>query len=227
LLRAFLGRTWLDFLFEPVHPGCNRKQREIGMTTNSVWVVSLLLATLAMMPAAAHALELPNKIGLSGVEYLTVQRLYRGWSFTRLVVVAALVSMLILLFLLREFPTAFALAWVAFLCLAGTQLVFWTFTQPVNRVTANWTFLPGDWFELRRRWEYSHAASAVLNLVALVALIGCLFWTNEVQTFDIQATRPGYDNAADRATQDDGMTFGRGYEPAREAAREPRNPRYM
>jgi hypothetical protein len=197
------------------------------MTTNSVWVVSLLLATLAMMPAAAHVLELPNKIGLSGVEYLTVQRLYRGWSFTRLVVVAALLSMVILLFLLREFPTAFALAWVAFLCLAGTQLVFWTFTQPVNRVTANWTFLPGDWFELRRRWEYSHAASAVLNLVALVALIGCLFWTNEVQTFDIQATRPGYDNAADRATQDDGMTFGRVYEPAREAAREPRNPRYM
>ena len=197
------------------------------MTTNSVWVVSLLLATLAMMPAAAHALELPNKIGLSGVEYLTVQRLYRGWSFTRLVVVAALVSMLILLFLLREFPTAFALAWVAFLCLAGTQLVFWTFTQPVNRVTANWTFLPGDWFELRRRWEYSHAASAVLNLVALVALIVCLFWSNELQTFDIQAARPGYDHAADRATPDAGMTYGRTYEPAREAAREPRNARYM
>ena len=84
------------------------------MTTNSVWVVSLLLATLAMMPAAAHVLELPNKIGLSGVEYLTVQRLYRGWSFTRLVVVAALLAMVILLFLLRDFPTAFALAWVAF-----------------------------------------------------------------------------------------------------------------
>ena len=197
------------------------------MTTNSVWVVSLLLATLAMMPAAAHVLELPNKIGLSGVEYLTVQRLYRGWSFTRLVEVAALLSMLVLLFLLREFPTAFALAWVAFLCLAGTQLVFWTFTQPVNRVTANWTFLPGDWFELRRRWEYSHAASAGLNLVALVALIVCLFWTNEVQTFDMQAARPGYDNAADRATPDDGMAYGRTYEPAREAAREPRNARYM
>jgi len=197
------------------------------MTTSSVWVVSLLLATLAMMPAAAHALELPNKIGLSGVEYLTVQRLYRGWSFTRLVVVAALLSMLVLLFLLREFPTAFALAWIAFLCLAGTQLVFWTFTQPVNRVTANWTFLPGDWFELRRRWEYSHAASAALNLAALVALIVCLFWTNEMQTFDIQAARPGYDNAADRATQDDGMAYGRTYEPAREAAREPHSPRYM
>ena len=197
------------------------------MTTNSVWVASLLLATLAMMPAAAHVLELPNKIGLSGIEYLTVQRLYRGWAFARLVVVAALMSMLVLLFMVREFPTAFALAWVAFLCLIGTQLVFWTFTQPVNRVAANWTLLPGDWFELRRRWEYSHAASAALNLVALVALIVCLFWTNEVGTFDIEASRQGYAGAADHGTQDNGATYGRTSEAPRDAARERSNARYM
>jgi len=34
------------------------------MSMNLVWVVSLLLATLAMVPAAAHLLELPNKIRL-------------------------------------------------------------------------------------------------------------------------------------------------------------------
>lgn len=196
------------------------------MTTNTVWVVSLLLATLAMMPGAAHVLELPNKIGLSGVEYLTVQRLYRGWAFTRLVVAAALASMVVLLFLVREFPTAFALAWVAFLCLVGTQLVFWTFTQPVNRVTANWTFLPGDWFELRRRWEYSHAASAALNLVALVALSVCLFWTNEMRTFDIEAARQGYAGAMDRRTPDNGMVYSP-YEPSGDASRERTIPRYM
>src|SRR5260370_36174742 len=109
LYVALWSPTWLYFRVGTRLPGCERTHREIGMTTNSVWVVSLLLATLAMMPAAAHALELPNKIGLSGVEYLTVQRLYRGWSFTRLVVVAALLSIVILLFLLRGFPTAFAL----------------------------------------------------------------------------------------------------------------------
>jgi hypothetical protein len=206
---------------------CDRNKREIGMTMNTVWVVSLLLATLAMMPAAAHVLELPNKIRLSGTEYLTVQRLYRGWAFTRVVVFAALLSMLVLLFMLRELPIAFALTWVAFLCVAGTQLVFWTFTQPVNRVTANWTFLPGDWSELRRRWEYSHAASAVLNLVALVALIVCLFWINEVQTFDLDAARHGYAGAADRATQDDGVQHSRGYEPARDGGRESGKARYI
>jgi hypothetical protein len=196
------------------------------MTMNTVWVVSLLLATLSMMPAAAHALELPNKIGLSGIEYLTVQQLYRGWAFARVIVAAALAAMLVLLFMVRELPTAFALAWVAFLCLAGTQLVFWIFTQPVNRVTANWTFLPGDWSELRRRWEYSHAASAGLNLAALVALIVCLFWTNEMQTFDLDtAAQQGYSAAIGTTGQG---APGRAPEPAREAQREPRrSPRYM
>ena len=196
------------------------------MTMNAIWVVCLLLATLAMMPAAAHVLELPNKIGLSGIEYLTVQRLYRGWAFARLVVGAALVSMVFLLFMVRELPTAFALAWVAFLCLAGTQLVFWTFTQPVNRVTANWTFLPGDWSELRRRWESSHAASAALNLAALVALIVCLFWTNEIRTFDFEtAAEQGYSTAVGETGQG---APARAPESAREAQRVPRrSPRYM
>jgi len=31
--------------------------------------------------------------------------------------------------------------------------------------------LPGNWMQLRTHWEYSHAASAVLNLIALFALI--------------------------------------------------------
>jgi hypothetical protein len=195
------------------------------MTMNTIWVVSLLLATLAMMPSAAHALELPNKIGLSGIEYLTVQRLYRGWSFARLIVAAALASMVILLFMVRELPEAFALAWIAFLCLAGTQLVFWIFTQPVNRVTANWTFLPGDWSELRRRWEYSHAASAALNLAALVALIVCLFWTNEMQQLDFDTAQQPYPGAVGTV---EGRPLPVPSEPAREAQREPRrSPRYM
>lgn len=197
------------------------------MTMNSVWVVSLLLATLAMMPAAAHVLELPNRIRLSGLEYLTVQRLYRGWAFTRVVVIAALFAMLVLLFLVRELPTAFALAWVAFLCIAGTQLVFWTFTQPVDRETGNWTFLPGDWSELRRRWEYSHVACAILNLAALVALVVCLFWTNEVSRFDLDAGRRG--DATSSAPQPDGSRYGRAYEPALDAGRSNvnANARYM
>ena len=72
---------------------------------------------------------------------------------------------------------------------------------PVNRTTANWTFLPGDWPELRKRWEYSHAVSAVLNLVALVALIACMLWTNDLRTLDIDAARHGYAGTANWPVQ--------------------------
>ena len=42
---------------------------------------------------------------------------------------------------------------------------------PANEQTANWTVLRENWAALRVQWEYSHAASAVLNLIALIAVI--------------------------------------------------------
>jgi len=53
----------------------------------------------------------------------------------------------------------------------ATQVVFWLITFPVNRRTRNWTAVADDWIRLRNRWEYSHAASAMLNLGAVVNVI--------------------------------------------------------
>jgi hypothetical protein len=71
--------------------------------------------------------------------------------------------------LLRRQRNAFVLALIALLCIVGTQVVFWSLTFPANQQTSNWTALPANWMQLRSRWGYSHAASAVLNLVALGA----------------------------------------------------------
>jgi hypothetical protein len=71
----------------------------------------------------------------------------------------------------RQERKAFIFALIAFLCIVGTQVVFWTYTYPANQATNNWTMLPENWVELRRQWEFSHAASAVLNLIALAMLI--------------------------------------------------------
>jgi ABC-type cobalamin transport system permease subunit len=139
---------------------------------------SLLFAALALAPALAHLLELPNKIGLSRDDYLTVQQIYEGWALLGFVVAGALLSTLILMIMVRNRPKAFALSVVAFLCIVGTQVVFWTFTFPANQKTINWTVLPENWMALRTQWEYSHAASAVLNLIALIALI-CSVLTRE------------------------------------------------
>jgi hypothetical protein len=53
---------------------------------------------------------------------------------------------------------------------AATQVMFWLFTYPVNQATQNWSVLLDNWLALREQWEYSHAASALLNLTAFIAV---------------------------------------------------------
>ena len=141
------------------------------MTLRTFYFFSLLFAAFALVPAGAHLAELANKMKLGATEYQTVQQIYRGWELFGVVVVGALASTLALTIGLRGHPTAFTPALIALLCIVATQVVFWTFTFPVNRMTVNWTVLPDNWAELRARWEYSHAASAALNAAALIALI--------------------------------------------------------
>ena len=141
------------------------------MWVRTVYFLSLLFAALALAPAMAHLLELPNKIDLSREDYLTVQQIYRGWNLLGFVVAGALFSTLALTITVRRERSAFVFALIALLCIVGTHVVFWAYTYPVNQATENWTTLPDNWEGLRRQWEYSHATSAVLNLVALVGLI--------------------------------------------------------
>jgi hypothetical protein len=103
---------------------------------SSLRFLSLLFVALALAPSMAHLLELPNKIHLSRDEYLTVQQIYRGWALLGIVVVVALLSTLTFTIMARHEPKVFALALIAFLCLVGAQVVFWTWTypaQPANR----------------------------------------------------------------------------------------------
>jgi len=132
---------------------------------------------LALVPGAAHAMELPNKIHMPKQEYLVAQKLYRGWQRVAPVVLLALLSTALLVgksWGSGRAPEAASV--LAFVCIAATQLVFWTFTYPVNKATGNWTSAPEQWETLRSRWEYSHAASAALNLVAFVATILATLW---------------------------------------------------
>lgn len=141
------------------------------MTRNTMRFLALFFTALALAPAMAHLLELPNKIGLSRDDYFTVQQIYRGWAWLGFVVAGALFSNLILAIMVRRKNPAFVLTLIAFLCIVGTQVVFWTFTYPANQATDNWTRIPANWEHLRMQWEYSHAGSALLNLSALIALI--------------------------------------------------------
>jgi hypothetical protein len=135
------------------------------------YFLSLLLVALALAPAMAHLLALPNKIGLSREAYFTAQQIYRGWALLGIVVFGALLSTAVLTMMLYGRVPEFALSLVGLLCIAAAIAVFFIFTFPANQVTNNWTSAPDNWLELRRQWEYSHALGAALYLIALITLI--------------------------------------------------------
>jgi len=68
---------------------------------------------------------------------------------------------------------------IAVACLVAAQLIFWSFTYPVNVLTNNWTSMPADVEAARTQWEFSHAVASVFNYGALVAMVP-----------SVQASRP-------------------------------------
>ncbi len=138
-----------------------------------IWTysVALISVALALAPSVSHLLALPNKIGMEEAQYFTAQAIYRGWALLGIVVAAALLSTLVLTVLLRRRRWPMRWALLAFLCVLGTQVLFWLWTFPANQATDDWTRVPADWQLLRSQWEYSHAAGALLTLAAMAALI--------------------------------------------------------
>ena len=128
--------------------------------------LAVLPTTLALIPAGAHLFELPNKMDLPRDAYLTVQGVYSGWALFGIVDLAALVLNVVLAVRLRRQRPAVYFAWTAALCFVVFFAIFFTWTFPANQATANWPTLPDDWDPLRVAGEYSHAANAVMMLIA-------------------------------------------------------------
>jgi hypothetical protein len=137
----------------------------------SLRIITILLAALALVPAGAHFFSMRSKLGLSGSDYLASQRAYDNWQSFAMVVIALVLSVLLLTIALYRTGRPYVLTGAALLCILGTQAIFWWFTFPTNRATRNWTELPANWEVLRMQWEYSHAAGALLNAVALTLLV--------------------------------------------------------
>jgi hypothetical protein len=141
---------------------------------DAVFFVALLSAAIALGAALAHLLELPNKIAMPRDAYLATQQAYRGWAWLGLLLLVQLAAILATAWLSRHAPTVLwpLLAAAAFLLAA--QAVFWAFTWPANVATQNWTTLPDDWQRLRARWEYSHAAGALFQLLVSASLFAAV-----------------------------------------------------
>lgn len=132
------------------------------------WLFAAAFFFVALMlgPALAHLFELPNKMQLAEADHVTVQGIYPGWSLFGWVIGTALVAVVALAASLRAQRTAMLWAVAAAAAIVGGQVLFWIFVFPANQATADWTTVPENWLVLRRRWEYGHAFSAVLDLGA-------------------------------------------------------------
>jgi hypothetical protein len=141
--------------------------------------LAIVLTALALVPAGAHLFELPNKIGLSQEEYFVVQSIYRGWALFGIALFGALGANLALAIVVRRQRAPFRLAFLAFLLVAATLVIFFIWTYPANQATANWTVVPANWQELRTTWEYAHATNAVLTFLALCAVTWSVLVTRD------------------------------------------------
>lgn len=158
-------------------------------------VLTFILVVLAMVPALAHALELPGKLRLTKDAYIAVQPIYYpGFTIVGIAEPVAIVSTIVLLFLMPRGGADFWLTVVALLGLIGMHAVYWLATHPVNKFWLEGETLSGlgsgffgwgsasqrsdpserrppDWIALRNRWEHSHVARAGLAAISFFALL--------------------------------------------------------
>lgn len=135
-----------------------------------IYFVALLATALAMGAALSHALEMPSKLGLSQEDYFTVQQIYLGWDQLAWLLMIQAGGVLAVAILARHDSTALWFALAALIFLLAAQALFWSFVQPANLATQNWTSAPENWAQLRRQWEYAHVGGAALQVMAMAAL---------------------------------------------------------
>lgn len=134
---------------------------------------ALLFTALTLSMSFCHLLEMPVKMTYGWTEYAAVQGIYRNFGGVGAILETGAVLLAITLcYLVRGRQPAFGLTLAGALCLAIGLGIWFALVAPVNVAWANAspTAPPADWGQLRRQWEYTHAARAMLHLIALATL---------------------------------------------------------
>jgi hypothetical protein len=137
-------------------------------------LTTIMLTAVSMAAAFGHLLELPAKRTYDGALWLhLLQTLYPTFgSVSGFAEIAAVVTSIVLVVMVRHRP-AFGYTLVAALCMVSVHAAFWIWVAPVNATLVPLTpeTLPANWTALRDQWEYTHAVRALLQIVALGALV--------------------------------------------------------
>ena len=148
---------------------------------NFIRFTTMLFTAITLSALMAHLLELRVKINLSKEDYQNVQQIYSGWQWLGIFEIGVILLTLIWVIIDRKAPTIYPLLLSALVCFIVSIVIFFTYTFPANQATDNWTNLPGNWAELRKTWEYSHAIRAILSLAGFSVLVIALLNKDSVR----------------------------------------------
>ncbi len=138
-------------------------------------LLTIMLTALGLGLAFCHLMELPAKMTYTGALWLKLlQTLY--WAFGTIggaIEVGTVITVVVLAFLVRHRRPAFGWTLLAAICMLTAHAAFWIWIYPVNTAlrTVTLATLPADWQTLRDTWEFTHAARAILEIIALGALV--------------------------------------------------------
>lgn len=137
--------------------------------------LTIMLTALSLAAAFAHLLEMPAKLTYDGALWLELlQTLYPTYGkVSGYCEIGAVAAALLLVIAVRRYQEEFGWTLLAATCLVVTHAIFWIRVAPVNAILVPLApaMLPPDWESLRNQWEFAHAARALLQIVALAALV--------------------------------------------------------
>lgn len=147
------------------------------MTTKVLRFITIMFVSLSMGMAFCHLLEMPVRLGYEPALWsrvTNVENTYRffGPPIGALIESGAWLTAVVLTVVLRKrrafWPTLIGAAFMV-----AAHITWWAFVFPVNNQMIDWTpeRLPADFPAWRDQWEYAHAGRAVLQIIALGALV--------------------------------------------------------
>src|SRR5262249_41852617 len=124
-------------------------------TMRTLFIVSVCLGGIILVPSGAHLLEMPRKLLMSREAFFSAQQMYLGWALFGIPITLKVVIDAVLgVSLWRISPASARAALVSAILIAAGLAVFFVWVQPANTATANWSMQPSDWTALRTKWEW-------------------------------------------------------------------------
>ncbi len=162
------------------------------MHVRALRLLTIMLTALSMGVALCHLLEMPAKLTYDPALWLTLLHTLYPPAFGTIggaAEVGAVVATIVLAVVVRRRRPAFDWTLAGALCLLAAHAAFWIWVAPVNATmgAAPPHAPPANWMALRDQWEYTHAARAILQVIALGAFVVSIL----VETPTQVSSRPG------------------------------------